>query len=587
MYASNCFKNLSAYFLLFAAFVFTNTSAQTALYTENFNTGNGSFTVTTTDVGCTSSGDNVFIVNNSYTGGSGTVTCLGFPLPFTIGNTPQQPGGITGGPTSGYLHTISNAAIASSVTNCSFLAADGLCSNAGNIFARMTNDISTVGNATVDLKFWWMCNGGPTYFGEVYYSTNGGSSWTQLTTPLANYSGTSSWQEQTISNPAFGNQATLRIGFRFVNQIGTSAADPGFAIDDVRLLSSTSVQNSISTTFSPASNYCTGSEISVPYAALGTYTAGNVFTVQLSDASGSFASPVSIGTLSSTSGSGTITAIIPAGTAAGSGYKIRVVSSAPSTIGTENTVAFAISAGSSVIPVTTNPPNITSLCGGPITLTIPGGYTSVVWSSGQTGVNSITVSSPGTYSVTGTSGGCSASSEPITIVQNQNPLAGFTYDQPTAGVYVINFTNTSTNASSYLWDFGNGFTTTAANPAFTFSSDGNFPVRLIATNACGSDTIDIIVVASKVGINDIAWNIEMNLMPNPFSNTVRIETQLAKPEKLELSIFDGLGKLIRKESYTSAGKTSRLIDLSTESNGIYFLVLKGETGSLSRKLVKN
>jgi hypothetical protein len=53
--------------------------------------------------------------------------------------------------------------------------------------------------------------------------------------------------------------------------------------------------------------------------------AGNVVTAELSDATGSFASPVVLGTLSATS-SGTITGTIPASTPTGSGYRIRVTS---------------------------------------------------------------------------------------------------------------------------------------------------------------------------------------------------------------------------------------------------------------------
>jgi hypothetical protein len=58
---------------------------------------------------------------------------------------------------------------------------------------------------------------------------------------------------------------------------------------------------------------------SVDYSFTGTINSGNVFTAQLSDASGSFASPVNIGTLSSTNASGTINISIPAGVTAGAG----------------------------------------------------------------------------------------------------------------------------------------------------------------------------------------------------------------------------------------------------------------------------
>ncbi|MDQ2772992.1 MAG: IPT/TIG domain-containing protein, partial [Bacteroidota bacterium] len=83
--------------------------------------------------------------------------------------------------------------------------------------------------------------------------------------------------------------------------------------------------------------FCPGAGLSVPYSiSSGSVNAGNVFSVQLSDASGSFGSPVSIGSVSSTAGSGSIAATIPVGTTAGSGYRVRVLASNPATTGTDN-----------------------------------------------------------------------------------------------------------------------------------------------------------------------------------------------------------------------------------------------------------
>jgi len=92
---------------------------------------------------------------------------------------------------------------------------------------------------------------------------------------------------------------------------------------------------SVSTSAISGTTFCPGSTISVPYTILGTYTSGNVFTAQLSSSTGSFASPVTIGTLTSTT-AGTISATIPGGTTLGTGYRIRVVSSTPAITGTNN-----------------------------------------------------------------------------------------------------------------------------------------------------------------------------------------------------------------------------------------------------------
>ena len=82
-------------------------------------------------------------------------------------------------------------------------------------------------------------------------------------------------------------------------------------------------------------SFCPGSVISVPFTVTGSFNAGNTFTAQLSNASGSFASATNIGSVSGT-GSGTVSATIPVGTANGSAYRIRVVASSPATTGSDN-----------------------------------------------------------------------------------------------------------------------------------------------------------------------------------------------------------------------------------------------------------
>lgn len=79
------------------------------------------------------------------------------------------------------------------------------------------------------------------------------------------------------------------------------------------------------------SSFCAGQPVTVSYTTSnsgGKFGKNNFFTAQLSNASGSFSSPVIIGTLKSKQ-SGVINAIIPSGTANGTHYRIRVVSSSP------------------------------------------------------------------------------------------------------------------------------------------------------------------------------------------------------------------------------------------------------------------
>jgi hypothetical protein len=103
---------------------------------------------------------------------------------------------------------------------------------------------------------------------------------------------------------------------------------------------------SITTGAISPTSYCAGTTVSVPYSITGTYNSGNVFTAQLSNATGNFTAPVSIGTLTSTT-AGTISGTIPVGSSAGNGYRIRVVSNNPVITGTANGSNLTINAAPS------------------------------------------------------------------------------------------------------------------------------------------------------------------------------------------------------------------------------------------------
>ena len=125
------------------------------------------------------------------------------------------------------------------------------------------------------------------------------------------------------------------------------------------LVSWTAFSQSITTSAITGSPFCAGASVNVPYTISGSFTAGNIFTAQLSDAAGSFASPVAIGTLTSTS-AGTINASIPFTTASGTAYRIRVVSSNPATTGSNNGSNLIINALTISAPALT----LTSFCQG-------------------------------------------------------------------------------------------------------------------------------------------------------------------------------------------------------------------------------
>ncbi|HRF99629.1 MAG TPA: T9SS type A sorting domain-containing protein [Bacteroidia bacterium] len=102
-----------------------------------------------------------------------------------------------------------------------------------------------------------------------------------------------------------------------------------------------------------SATFCAGTSVTVNYTVTSAFGAGNIFTTQLSDATGSFASPVNIRTVSAT-GNGGGACVIPFTTPSGTGYRVRVISSNPTFTSQSNGVNLTINGLAISTPTTTS-----------------------------------------------------------------------------------------------------------------------------------------------------------------------------------------------------------------------------------------
>jgi PKD repeat protein len=79
------------------------------------------------------------------------------------------------------------------------------------------------------------------------------------------------------------------------------------------------------------------------------------------------------------------------------------------------------------------------------------------------------------------------------------PVSNFTY---VADGLTVTFTSTATNTSTYLWDFGDGGSSTEANPVHVYVGGGAFEVKLTVTGEGGTDykkqTVTVVVSLGDV-----------------------------------------------------------------------------------------
>jgi len=90
------------------------------------------------------------------------------------------------------------------------------------------------------------------------------------------------------------------------------------------------------------------------------------------------------------------------------------------------------------------------------------------------------------------------------------PTARFTYTVDADNGLLVNFTNSSLNADTYSWDFGDGETSTDMSPSHTYAADGLYDVTLTATNSGGSNSVteelELTSVLTLADLND-TWKV--------------------------------------------------------------------------------
>jgi hypothetical protein len=241
--------------------------------------------------------------------------------------------------------------------------------------------------------------------------------------------------------------------------------------------------------------YCVGSAnvpITVSVQVNGNLTASNVYTVQLSDANGSFANPTNIGTLTGgntgCNQTKTITANIPGGTPAGAGYRVRVVTSQKNTIlGTDPSGPFVIQSQTSG-PITANGP--TTFCaGGSVQLTAPVNppYS---WSNGST-TASITVNQSGTYTVTTGGAGCTSTAS-IQVTVNPVPAPNLGTAQTVCGSTTLNAGNFPPTAT-FVWRRDGQIVTGQTSATLSATQTGSYSVTVTNNGCTGSSTVQVTV----------------------------------------------------------------------------------------------
>jgi PKD repeat protein len=207
--------------------------------------------------------------------------------------------------------------------------------------------------------------------------------------------------------------------------------------------------------------------------------------------------------------------------------------------------------------------------------TSTGGPTSWQWSFGDGATStaqnpSHTFATAASYTVVLTATNSSGSknvSRTVTVVPAL--VASFTFSPASPAVgQAVQFTDTSTGGpNSWLWDFGDGGTSTAQNPSHTFATVSSYTVVLTATNSSGSNSASrtINVVPSSTLVASFTYS---PVSPAVGQSVQFTDTSTGGPTSWQWSFGDGGTSAAQNPSHSYATTGTKTVTLSvTNSTG--------------------
>jgi hypothetical protein len=223
----------------------------------------------------------------------------------------------------------------------------------------------------------------------------------------------------------------------------------------------------------------------------------------------------------------------------------------------------------------------TLICTGTIvTLTASPGGANYQWSTGDTS-QSISVTTPGAYTVTVNQAGCSTSSS-HSVFSAPSPTATFSF---TNSNLTYNFTDLSSGSpATWTWSFGDGNTSNSQSPSHTYAASGTYFVILSVTNACGTDTMGMPLTV--VSIDGKLAGAEIQVSPVPATNHLTFQVKGLESSPLQVELLDIHGRNVGTWKFENpANGIRQRVETNGFARGVYMLRFMTESGSETRKVI--
>lgn len=207
-----------------------------------------------------------------------------------------------------------------------------------------------------------------------------------------------------------------------------------------------------------------------------------------------------------------------------------------------------------------------------------------LWSTGAT-TRTIQVNQAGNYSVTvnSLSPACQNTSSPVSVSVLTPPVAAFTTSGELKTYSPIQFTDQSTGAVSWSWNFGNGATSTDQNPtqSYPLAEPYDITLMVVDANGCRDTLVQTIAVITGLGDDNLGG---VRIFPNPSQGKIQVTFDDGYTGTRSIQVLNLQGQIV----YQQSGLTGSFLEISLDESptGIYIARIGSGTNRVTRKVVK-
>lgn len=153
-----------------------------------------------------------------------------------------------------------------------------------------------------------------------------------------------------------------------------------------------------------------------------------------------------------------------------------------------------------------------------------------------------------------------------------DPRATFT--NTTISNQQIQFTNTSTNATSYQWYFGDGDSSSSVNPTHQYSSGGTYNVKLIASSCNKTDTFNKSITIAITSIHSTHETNTIMISPQPVHTILSLNQSVVNATPFAICDMDG--RMVKNGILPPPNKSISMDDLIAGGYVLFLYTNKNE-----------